>query len=420
MAVDRRSTRLASLGVVALVLFAALVMRMWFLQVVDAPALEQRVQANKTRTVKLLPERGRIFDREGRIMADNERILTITVAWEAMGSEGSVVDTKDRLELFGRLSKVLDMSVSDMEERFTSNKYSPLLPMPLAEGVSEETAAYLIERNEDFPGIDFVAQWKREYPLAPLAAHVVGYLGSITENDVAQYLDVGYDLNERVGQFGVEKIYERYLRGKPGYVKYEIDSRGTILKVVERIEPIAGNDLQLAIDLDYQQYAEQALETQLLVRRFVETCQAKDSKQQVVKPQFAECENLKSPAGSVVMMDYSTGEVLALASYPTFDNRWFNSGISSDKFREIFPKTDDPDKSLLVNRAIQGQYNLGSSFKPFVAYAALDSGQLVGGSEYEYPDRGSYQLTSIDKETCLVVKCIYRNALCGGGNYACR
>ncbi len=262
MAVDRRSSRLASLGAVALVLFSALGMRMWFLQVVDAPALEQRVQANKTRTVKLLPERGRIFDRQGRIMADNERILTITVAWEAMGSEGSVVDTKDRLELFGRLSKVLDMSVSDMEERFTSNKYSPLLPMPLAEGVSEETAAYLIERNEDFPGIDFVAQWKREYPLAPLAAHVVGYLGSITENDVAQYLDVGYDLNERVGQFGVEKIYESYLRGKPGYVKYEIDSRGTILKVVERIEPMAGNDLQLAIDLDYQQYSEQALETQ--------------------------------------------------------------------------------------------------------------------------------------------------------------
>ena len=420
MAVDRRSSRLASLGAVALVLFTALGMRMWFLQVVDSPALEQRVQANKTRTVKLLPERGRIFDRQGRIMADNERILTITVAWEAMGSEGSVVDTKDRLELFGRLSKVFDMSVSDMEERFTSNKYSPLLPMPLIEGVSEETAAYLIERNEDFPGIDFVAQWKREYPLAPLAAHVIGYLGSITENDVAQYLDVGYDLNERVGQFGVEKIYERYLRGKPGYVKYEIDSRGTILKVVERIEPIAGNDLELAIDLDYQQYAEQALETQLLLRRFVETCQAKDSKKQVVKPQFAECENLKSPAGSVVMMDYSTGEVLALASYPTFDNRWFNSGISSDKFREIFPKTDDPDKSLLVNRAIQGQYNLGSSFKPFVAYAALDSGQLVGGSEYEYPDRGSYQLTSIDEETCLVVKCIYRNALCAGGNYACQ
>ncbi|MEI8391023.1 MAG: penicillin-binding transpeptidase domain-containing protein [Actinomycetes bacterium] len=420
MAVDRRSSRLASLGVIALVLFGALGMRMWFLQVVDSPVLEQRVQANKTRTVKLLPERGRIFDRKGRIMADNERILTITVAWEAMGNKDSVVDTENRLELFGRLSKILDMSVSDMEQRFTSNKYGPLLPMPLAEGVSEETAAYLIERNEDFPGIDFVTQWKREYPLAPLAAHVVGYLGAITQNDVAQYLDVGYDLNERVGQFGVEKIYERYLRGKPGYVKYEIDSRGTILRVLERVEPIAGNDLQLAIDLDYQQFAEQALETQLLVRRFVETCQAKDSKRQVIKPQFSECENLKSPAGSVVMMDYSTGEVLALASYPTFDNRWFNSGISSDKFREIFPKTDDPDKSLLVNRAIQGQYNLGSSFKPFVAYAALDSGQLVGGSEYKYSDRGSYQLTSINEETCLVVKCIYRNALCSGGNYACQ
>ena len=190
--------------------------------------------------------------------------------------------------------------------------------------------------------------------------------------------------------------------------------------MLERVEPVAGNDLHLSIDLSLQQFAEQALETQLRLRRFVETCQAKDAKRQSVKPQFPDCSNLKAPAGSVVMMNYLTGEVIALASYPTFDNRWFNSGISGDKFSEIFPKTDDPDKSLLVNRAIQGQYNLGSSFKPFVAYAALDTGQLPGGAEYRYLDQGQYQLVSIDKESCQIIKCIFRNALCGGGNYACR
>ena len=424
MAPDRRPGRLAAIGAVALLLFTALGLRMWFLQVVDSPVLEQKVQANKTRTVRLLPERGRIFDREGRIMADNERILTVTVAWEAMA------DDADRFELFTRLSTVIDVPVSDMEDRYAGkvgsdgkragSTYSHLLPMPLKEGIGEDVAVYLLERVEDFPGIDVVNEWKREYPYAPLAAHVVGYLGAITKDTVAQYRDLGYDLNEKVGAFGVEKTFERFLRGTPGYVKYEVDSRGAILGVIERVEPIAGNDLQLAIDLDYQQFAEQALETQLGLRRFVEACQAHDATKKPVKPQFPDCENLKAPAGSVVMLDYSTGEVLALASYPTFDNRWFNAGISGDKFSQIFPATDDPDKSLLVNRAIQGQYNLGSSFKPFVAYAALDTGQLPGGAAYTYLDQGSYTLTSIDKQTCQMVKCIFRNALCGGGNAPCQ
>ena len=413
MSGDRRSTRLAVVGTIAAVLFSALGLRMWFLQVVDAPVLEQKVEANKTRTVRLLPERGRIFDRDGRIMADNERILTITVAWDVMKREA------DRLELFARLSPVLDVSVTDLENRYDSGRYSPLLPMPVKEGVGEDVALYLIERSEDFPGVDVANQWRRDYPYAPLAAHVVGYMGAITPDDAEQYRDLGYDLNERVGQFGVEKIFEPYLRGTPGFVRYEVDSRGAILSVVERVEPTPGNDLQLAIDLDLQQFAEQALETQLRLRRFVETCQAKDANRISVKPQFPDCQNLKAPAGSVVVSNHGTGEVLALASYPTFDNRWFNAGVSSDKFAQIFPRDDDPDKSILVNRAIQGQYNLGSSFKPFVAFAALDSGQLPGGASYRYLDQGTYTLTSIDSATCQVVKCVYRNALCGGGNNPC-
>ena len=280
MAGDRRSSRLVALGVVATVIFTALGLRMWFLQVVDSPSLELKVQSNKTRTVKLLPERGRIFDRDGRVLADNERIVVVTVAWEAMR------DDDDRVELFSRLAPVLDMEVDEMETRYagpvgstgerTGSRYSPLLPMPLKEGVSEETVAYLLERSEDFPGVDATIQWKREYPFAPLAAHVVGYLGAITKSDAAQYKDLGYDLNERVGQFGVEKIFEPYLRGTPGFVRYEVDSRGAILRVIERVEPTPGNDLQLAIDLDYQQFAEQALETQLRLNRFITACQAKD------------------------------------------------------------------------------------------------------------------------------------------------
>ncbi len=416
MAVDKRSSRLAILGTIAAILFGSLGLRLWFLQAVDAPVLEERVQANKTRTVKLLPERGRIFDRDGRILADNERILTMTMSWDVMRR------TAERLELFRRLAPVLDVSPSDLESRYKSNRYSPLLPMPLKEGVSEETAIYLIQRTEDFPGIDVSVQWKRQYPYAPLAAHAIGYMGAITADDSVQYRELGYDLNERVGQFGVEKTFETYLRGTPGFVRYEVDSRGAILGVVERKEPIPGYDLQLAIDLDFQQLAEQALETQLRLRSYSEVCQSKDAEGLPVKPQFPACQNLKSSAGSVVMMDYSNGQVLAIASYPTFDNRWFSASVTGEKFAQIFPRTDDPDRSILVNRAVQGQYNLGSSFKPFVAYAALISGQLPGGAEYRYTDEGVYQLTETrgrEDQTCARVKCFFRNALCAGTNRPC-
>ena len=462
MDADKRSSRFAALGVVVSVLMVVLGLRLWFLQAVDAPALELRVQANKTRTVKLLPERGRIFDREGRILADNERLLTVTLDWDVMRRD------EDRLELFERLAPILDVPFSDLEDRYQSGRYSPLLPMPLLEGVSEDVAIYLIQRIEDFPGVDVTEEWRREYPFAPIASHVVGYLGAITQNDAAQYLEQGYDLNERVGQFGVEKVFETYLRGTPGFVKYEVDSRGTILGVVEQKEPIPGNDLQLAIDLDYQQFAEQALETQIRLRRFEEVCQArvpvKDENGNVVKDEtgrtvtesakpfvtftdengqpmtreIPDCANYKSPAGSTVMMDYSNGQVLAMASYPTFDNRWFNAQISGDKFAEIFPRTEDPDQSILVNRAIQGQYNLGSSFKPFVAYAALVTGQLAGptgvGAAYTYTDQGQYEISTLtalrartgnsneDEITdfCTRNKCYYRNAICAGTGKPCR
>lgn len=474
MDADKRSSRFAALGLVAAVLMTSLALRLWFLQAVDAPALELRVQANKTRTVKLLPERGRILDRDGRILADNERLLTVTLDWEVMRR------AEDRQELFERLAPVLDVPYKDLEDRYQSGRYSPLLPMPLQEGVSEDVAIYLIQRVEDFPGVDVTEEWRREYPYAPIAAHLVGYLGSISDSDAGQYLEQGYNLNERVGQFGVEKVYETYLRGTPGFVKYEVDSRGAILDVVERKDPIPGNDLLLAIDLDYQQFAEQALETQLRLRRFEEICQARvpardeqgniikdstgrtvtepakpfveftDSTGALVRRDIPECANYKSPAGSVVMMDYSSGHVLAMASYPTFDNRWFNAQISGDKFQQIFPRTDDPDLSILVNRAIQGQYNVGSSFKPFVAYAALNTGQLSGpegsGVNYRYVDNGVYEdsafaavraqsgdnneivvgtdengdpiYVSID-QYCALNRCFYRNAICSGTGKPC-
>jgi penicillin-binding protein 2 len=401
-------SRLAILATVAMLLGSLLTVRLWFLQAVDAPGLEQRVQEVRTRTVKLTSERGRIFDIKGRIMADNERLLTITL------DRAVISGPLARQQMWNRLSGALSMSVPELEDRYVSKRYNQLQPVPLKEDVSEDLAIFLRERSEDYPGIDIVENWRREYPYAPMASHVLGFLGAIRESETTYYKNLGYDPDARVGQFGVEQTYESTLRGKSGYVKYEVDSRGRILRLIERKEPIPGNDIQLSINLDIQQFTEQALQNELLVRRRTEAPTVLSFGQP--DPAYPEITYYKAPAGSTVVLNHETGEVVAMASYPNFDNRWFNAGISSEKFAELFPTTKDPDLSILVNRAISGRYNLGSAFKPFVAFAALNTGQLAGGTKYFLKDEGTYKLESIPKERCqLNVKCVFKNAVCGNG-----
>ena len=405
---ESRMSRLAILASVAMLLGSLLTVRLWFLQAVDAPGLEQRVQEVRTRTVKLTSERGRIFDIKGRIMADNERLLTITL------DRAVIAGPLARQQMWNRLSGALNTSVQELEDRYVSKRYNQLQPVPLKEDVSEDLAIFLRERSEDYPGIDIVENWRREYPYAPMASHVLGFLGAIRKSETTYYKNLGYDPDARVGQFGVEQTYESVLRGKSGYVKYEVDSRGRILRLIERKEPIPGNDLQLSINLDIQQFTEQALQNELLVRRRTEAPTVLSFGQP--DPAYPEITYYKAPAGSSVVLNHETGEVVAMASYPNFDNRWFNAGITSEKFAELFPTTKDPDQSILVNRAISGRYNLGSAFKPFVAFAALNSGQLAGGTKYTLKDEGTYKLESIPKERCqLNVKCIFKNAVCGNG-----
>ncbi len=401
-------SRLKILGSVALVLSSLLSVRLWFLQAVDAPGLEVRVQEVRTRTIKLTPERGRIFDLKGRVVASNERLLTITM------DRGVIAKDLSRAQMWDRLSGALGMSFKQLEDRFTSKRYDQLQPLPLKEDVSEELAVYLRERSEDYPGIDIREDWRREYPYSPMASHVIGFLGAIRESETNYYKNLGYDPDARVGQFGVEQTYESVLRGTPGYVKYEVDSRGRFLRQLDRKEPVPGNDIQLTIDLDIQQFTERALQNEIMVRRRTEAPTVLLNGEP--DPAYPEITYYKAPAGSSVVLNHATGEVVAMASFPNFDNRWFNAGISSEKFGELFPTTEDPDLSILVNRAISGRYNLGSSIKPFVAFAALNTGQLAGGLDYTLRDQGTYKLQSIPEERCqLNVKCVFKNANCGNG-----
>lgn len=419
MAVDRRATRLGVLALVGVTLFSLLGVRLWFLQTVKAGELQEVVDVAKRRIVRTAPERGRIFDADGRILADNERILTVAVDWQQLRRK------TQRTEIFTRLSGWVQVPVEAMEARFARQIDSPFLPFPIKEGVDEPTAAAILERIEDFPGVSIEVGWKRVYPYAPHAAHVIGYMGALTEENLDDPQYDGYLLNERVGQFGVERSMEAVLHGVWGYKEIEVDAANRPVRVVKEVPPVNGFDVQLTIDLDVQQYAEQTIETTLRARR-TQTApnpvvRKPDGSREPMDITQGEEVPYKAPAASAVVMNYETGDIVALASYPTFDNRWFEAGLSITKFRQIFPESDDPDRSILVNRAVQGRYNLGSTFKPFTAYAALNTG-LISPNE-RYDDRGTYTLgpESVDQASCRagLFKCEYKNATCGGTGRPC-
>ncbi|HSP28257.1 MAG TPA: hypothetical protein VLN74_06880, partial [Ilumatobacteraceae bacterium] len=334
MAADKRAARLGVLALVGALLFGLVGVRMWFLQTVEQETLQAKVDTTKLRTVPLLPERGRIFDAEGRILADNDRVLTVAVDWEVIRRSAN------RAEIFRRLSGWVDVPVEEMEARFESQVYSPFLPMPVAEDIDEPTAIAIKERVEDLPGVEILEQSRRVYPYAPTASHVIGYLGRITAETKEFYQGKGYYLNERVGQFGIELSMEDQLHGKWGYVTYEVDNASRIVREVRRVPPINGNDVQLTIDLDQQQFAEQALETQLKLRRQQVAINPLDPETNFESPVFPEYPRqvaYKAPAGSVVVQNYQNGQIIALASYPTFDNRWFEADLGGGKFDEVFP-----------------------------------------------------------------------------------
>jgi penicillin-binding protein 2 len=411
---NNQTRRLLSLGIVAMVLMGTLTARMWFLQAVKAESNEEIVLSVRTRTIRLYPERGRIFDAKGRVVADNKRVLTATIDRQV------IRDPEDRLLMFQRLSGPLQISVEGLFKRYEDKRFGPLEALPLKDDISEETAQFLVERSEDYPGIYIREDWKRNYPFGAIGSHVIGYMGAILEKNLAYYKSIGYDPNERVGGYGVEQSYETILRGTPGYVRYEVNAQGKLLRLEERVEPIVGNDIVLAVDMEMQQFAEQTLETQLAMRRRVEAGIVK-LEDGTPDPANPEPVLYKAPAGSVVMVNQENGQVLAMASSPRFDSRWFTAGVSTEKFAQVFPKSEDPDLSILVNRAVSGRYNLGSSFKPFVAFAGLDSGQLPGGAAYEYLDLGSYKLQSIPNGRCQDgVKCVFRNAICASTGSPCR
>ncbi len=253
-------------------------------------------------------------------------------------------------------------------------------PVEIAVDVSRETVAELEERHLEFPGISIVVQPVRLYPNGKLAAHIIGYIGKINERELKERKDKGYRLNDVIGKDGIEYVFEELLRGENGLKKVEMDTMGRLTGEIGAIEPEPGNNIYLTIDLKLQKVAEKALE---------------DTINKINSGGFADkFDDAKS--GSVVAIDIKTGEVLALANYPSYDPSLFVRGISLENWNKLRQDEQNP----MFNRAIAGLYSPGSTFKMVPAITALQEKKF--GLEERIRDEGVYKRYNDYQPKCWI------------------
>ncbi|MEY2567241.1 MAG: penicillin-binding protein 2 [Actinomycetota bacterium] len=375
---DSGPLRLGVLGIVVVSLFAALLARLWYLQVMDSQTFKVEATTNQVRVVYEEAPRGRILDRNGKVLVDNRGSQVITVDRN---------EVKDKPEVVGRLAALLNLPVAEVRKRMADVRFSPYTPVPVAEDVPEELVVYLREHQDQFPGIAAPTRPERSYPNGALAAHLLGYVGQTTKAELDARRSQGYREGDEIGKQGVEKSYEEDLRGTPGSKRLQVNSAGKVLgPPLRETSPQQGRDLFLTLDLDVQTVAENALAQGLEAdRRVHDRSSGKD---------------FVAPAGSVVVMDPRDGSVLAMASNPTFEPAQFVNGIKTDVFRAL----NDPAAHFpLNNRATQGLYSPGSTFKLVTSIAAVESGLI--DARTTVLDGGKFQL-----KNCKGEKCIFRNA----------
>jgi penicillin-binding protein 2 len=320
-----------------LVLLGLLVLRAWYLQVVNGDAYRELADTNRVRVVTVLPQRGLIFDRHGRLLVNNTPGFTAYVVPEdAPAPLGPLIE---------RLAVYLDLSEEEIRERIVGQRMvRPFTPIPIKGHLTLREVALIEAHRLDLPGvkIEFVAQ--RNYPLGAWAAHLLGYVSEVSAAQRATSEFEGLPLGLQVGQYGAELAYDATLRGRPGEKGVEVDALGHERRVVSQVQPVQGDDLYLTIDADVQLAAEEALD---------------------------------GKAGVVVAVDPTTGEVIAMVSHPDFDPNMLSGALTASRWAELLA---DPGRPL-NNRAIQGQYPPGSTFKIVVAAAALERRVVTPHSE---------------------------------------
>jgi penicillin-binding protein 2 len=342
--------RIAVLGVLAVVLFAVLFFRLWALQVISGKDYVQEARDNQIRTFRLQPPRGPILDRNGIPLVTNVA-GTVVQLWPAYVPEGKLGGVVERL------SKLLDVPEKEIRRGIKARKSDPLTPVVVKTNVHDAKANYLDEHQTEFPGVRVAHTQLRRYEEGALAAHLLGYVGEISQEELDE-LGAGYAGGDTIGKSGVEAAYDRYLRGEPGTGETRINALGRFTSDPQPSRlPKAGYAVRLTIDADLQRAAEEALRFGIRL--------ALDNGEWAAN------------AGALVAMDPWNGEILAMASSPSFDPQVFVTRDPAKLAALGAPEADQP----LVSRATTGLYAPGSTFKPMTALAALEEGLL---NPYDY------------------------------------
>ena len=353
---DRRPTltpqlafRVAIIGGIALVAFAVIFFRLWYLQVLSGDKYVAEAQNNQLRKIKVQAPRGEIVDREGRVLVRNRVGLAVKITPDKFPE-----DERERHGLYRRLGRLLDMRPGRIEKRVDEQfKELPFSKATVKQDVERAIVMYIEERKENFRGVEVEPVFLREYPHGEIGAHLFGYVGEVTEEQLGDPQYTGVELGDRVGKAGIEAEYDRFLRGQNGATQVQVDALGNLKKQLSDIQPQQGKQLRLSLDLDVQRVGQTALSS-------------------------------GTGKGAFAVLDVRNGEVLALGSHPSFDPNLFSRVVRESDYRRL---TADENGAPLTNRAVSAGYPTGSTFKLITATAALQEGfitpetvQVDGGS----------------------------------------
>ncbi len=302
--------------------------KLWQLQVIEGDKYRALSESNRLRIVKTPAPRGIIFDRNGTALVKDIPFFSVSISPESL----KVLD-------LDALAKFLGVEKSEIEEKLNRKDNSPFIPLKIKEGLSFPEIAHVEAGKSDFPGLFVETEVGREYLFGKVGAHIIGYLGKLTP---AQFEDPAYrnfPPDALIGQWGVEEVFDKELRGTPGEKMIEVDALGRELRLIQQRPSVKGQDITLSIDIDIQKACE---------------------------------DEFKDKAGALVAIKPDTGEILALESLPSFDPNEFSRGIQYQDWASLMEDKKNP----MLNRALQSQYPPGSTFKIITATAALEEGAI--------------------------------------------
>lgn len=332
--------------VIVVLMLLLLFARMYFLQVVQHDYHSILAENNRIHMQSLPPSRGLIYDRNGVLLAENRPSYSLTFTKERAGENWQEV-----LHYLAEIFELEDELVVQLEQRIQARR--PFESVGIVFELSEEQIALVAVNQPRLPGVEVSFQLVRHYPKGSIFSHSLGYVGRINEDDLKRLDRVNYTGTNHIGKIGVERFYEDDLHGSVGYEEVETNARGRVLRVLNRVEPQPGKDIYLTLDYELQKVAKRAL---------------------------------GGRRGAVVALVPQTGELLAMVSEPGFNPNLFVTGISYRDYGELRDSIDQP----LFNRVLRGLYPPGSTIKPMVLIAGLDSGVIDRSTRVFDP--GFYQL----------------------------